>query len=83
MKTIKTDNLNDVLVSAMRYALGRSTYIVPSIADTLIQNWEEICENDQKTIVAGIQRAIDTGQAGMQMDVEQWQRVIDHAQEAV
>lgn len=63
------------LMYAFRYALGRMTYAVGSVADTLIAYRDELDPQWREQIVEDIERAIAGGHAGMDMDVRQWERV--------
>ena len=66
------DNL--VYLAAFRYALGRMTYIVSTIADELIK--AELSDETKKTIVREIKEAdTDINGLGMSCDREAWLRV--------
>lgn len=65
-----------ILFMAFRYALGRMTYVVNEVADTLVDKWEEISPRYQKLIHKEIKQAIADKNAGMEMDVEQWEIVL-------
>ena len=67
-----------VLMCAMRYSLGRMTYVVSAVTDELIKNWNEFDKSNQKVILAEIKRAIELGKAGMDMDVKRWTDVINN-----
>lgn len=58
---------------AFRYALGRSTYVVSSVASEIERNVERISAKTRRRMIAEIDEAIADNNAGMQMDVRQWQ----------
>jgi hypothetical protein len=65
-----------ILLAAFRYALGRKTYMVSAVVDYFLDEWESI---DTKLIIQiqkEIKQAIDSGNAGMDMDVEQWEKLL-------
>ena len=70
-------DLNCLCWPAMRYALGRKTYVVDSVCRTLIRNAKDIRPDVRFRMVEEISKAIDCGNAGMDMDVEQWLKVIE------
>ena len=73
-----TMELNEhILFMAFRYALGRSTYAVTELVDTLIDKWTEMPLEYQELIKHEIAAAIEAGNAGMEMDVEQWKKVLN------
>lgn len=71
------EDLNILVWPAMRYALGRMTYVVEMLCGVLIRNAKDIRHDSRIHMAEEIQRAIDTGQAGMDMDVKEWQLVLD------
>ena len=79
MITLETYLEQFVVIAAFRYALGRRSYAVSLIADWLIKNWNEISINDQNLIRREIQEALDRDHAGMEMDKEEWRKVLRQA----
>lgn len=67
-----------VYLCALRYALGRRTYIPSIISEQLIDKWISISETDKRLIVAEIKRAIHINEAGDDCDVVNWEKVISH-----
>lgn len=65
-------DLNDLMVCALRYALGRRSYITSTISDLLIGHKDELSAQSKKVILRDIQRAFDTNNYGMEMDKEVW-----------
>ena len=71
------DTLNSLAWPAMRYALGRRTYIVDAVCRALISNAKDIRSDIKAGMTREIDKAICNNEAGMPMDVEQWNRVIE------
>lgn len=59
---------------AFRYALGRMTYVVDSVASEIERNVDEISLKTRHRLIREIDEAIKENHAGMQMDVERWQK---------
>jgi hypothetical protein len=70
-----------ILIYAFRYALGRMSYAVGDVADTIIEHWDSIRDNDRNLIIREINEAIESGCAGMEVDINTWKRVLNHATE--
>ena len=66
----------DMVVYAFRYALGRMTYSVGIVSDYLVENWHRFKPTTRENIISEIMKAIDKGEAGMQMDIDSWKRVL-------
>jgi hypothetical protein len=65
-----------VLMCAMRYALGRKTYVVGSVCFELKNNYNKLLVVVRKTISNEIQKYQDEhGKAGMDFDNEEWNKV--------
>jgi hypothetical protein len=62
---------------AFRYCMGRKTYSVSDCVDAILEVWDGLSLKIRALIIDEIAAAMRTMQAGMDMDVEQWQRVID------
>ena len=67
-----------VYICALRYALGRRTYITSIISEQLIDKWGSITETDKSIIVKEIKEAINKKEAGDDCDVANWTKVISH-----
>ena len=65
-----------LLMSAFRYALGRMTYIVETIARHIEACWPDLLTNDRELIHREIRAAIDSGRAGMECDIAVWRRIL-------
>lgn len=68
---------SDILFYAFRYALGRMTYAVSTVAESIIKNWDELDVNRQSLIHKEIQEAFDNNNYGMEMDKNTWQKVLN------
>ena len=73
---IETDDDRLILIAALRYALGRHSYIPSVVAGVLEQCWADLTEHDQRLIKREIAEAIERGHAGMDCDVATWRRVL-------
>lgn len=65
-----------VLVSAIRYALGRRTYIVSDTVQVVSDQWQKLSRSDKTVIVTDVVRAFHAGSTGMPQDAEQWARLL-------
>lgn len=72
-------------LAAVRYCLGRMSYIVGDCVDWLVEQWPNISESTRKTIARDVDEAIklddedrmqrrEHKRLGMDMDREQWDR---------
>ncbi len=66
-----------ILVFAFRYALGRKTMASLIVADDIVKNWDSLPVGLKEQIKREITEAIARNDAGMQCDIDQWQRVLD------
>ena len=64
--------LNDLMVCAFRYALGRKTYISKVISELLIKHKDKLSLSSRAVILRDIKRAFDTDNYGMEMDADVW-----------
>lgn len=76
MISIQNDEFGDLMVCAFRYALGRRTYIVSTVADLIIKYKEKLDTNDIEVIARDIKRALETNNYGMEMDKVEWEKVL-------
>jgi hypothetical protein len=67
----------DILFYAFRYALGRKTYAVSTVADCIKKNWDEIDENTKSVIIKEIKMAIENENAGMDCDKKKWNEILE------
>jgi len=64
-----------VVVSAFRYALGRSTYVVSDTATALKEAAELLPRSQRQQIIDEIEMAIESDRAGMAMDIAVWREL--------
>lgn len=68
---------HDLMVTAAhRYCLGRMTYIVSECVDWLLENWDSFEPSTRKLIRDETREAIRDERAGMECDVDQWERLL-------
>ena len=65
-----------ILLAAFRYALGRKTYIVGTVVDYLLNEWDSVGYTLKAQMQSEIKQAIKSGNAGMDMDIKQWERLL-------
>ena len=70
------DDLNSLAFPAMRYALGRKTYIVQVVCRALTNNAQNIRNDIKYKMSEEIAKAINSGEAGMDCDMEEWEKVL-------
>jgi len=70
-------NEQAILFYAFRYVLGRKTYAVAEVVETLIDEIDNIPENHKNIMRVTIENAIESGEAGHKMDVKEWRKVLD------
>lgn len=71
------DDLREMLIYAFRYCLGRRSYAVSSCVTVLIRYWDQLPQQDRDLICKEILEAFVKKQYGMEMDKDQWQKVLD------
>lgn len=71
------DDLNSLVWPAMRYALGRRTYVVDTVCRAIINNAKEIRSDIRYRMQEEIAEAINKNEAGMDMDIRRWQDVLE------
>jgi hypothetical protein len=70
-------NQDILLFCAFRYALGRQTYVVRTIADIIKANWDHMPQSRRNMFRKEIEEAIEKGYAGsVNIDVPEWLSVI-------
>jgi hypothetical protein len=75
---MKLENLNDeiMVTCALRYCLGRQSYVVGSCIDFIKQVWDQLPKSSQGVIVRDILEAFDEGNVGMDMDASGWRDLV-------
>jgi hypothetical protein len=66
---------SDIAFCAFRYALGRMSYIVSTVTEYLIRNWELMPLDLQTLIHKEIDVAEQKDQLGMECDKAEWMKV--------
>ncbi len=69
--------IETLMVCAFRYAIGRKTYIVNTIADILIEHKDKLGDGARLGIVRDIHRDIAIENVGMECDKREWLRVLE------
>ena len=70
-------NQDILLFCAFRYALGRQTYVVSTVADIIKANWDHMSQGRRDMFRKEIEEAIEKGYAGsVNIDVPEWLSVI-------
>ena len=69
------DDLNSLAWPAMRYALGRKTFVVDTVCRALMNNINSIRKDIKLSMAKEIEKAIANNEAGMDMDVRIWQEI--------
>lgn len=67
----------DILVYAFRYALGRQSYAVSDVASELRAHSLSISNKMKALMVKEIRKAESENALGMEMDRQEWMRVVD------
>lgn len=70
-----SNSVDRLSVWAVRYALGRATYAVHDVVDTLIAEKGKLSEQSRVVIIRDINEAEAAGNLGMKMDAEAWRRL--------
>lgn len=73
---ISNRELNTLAICAFRYALGRKTYVTHEISQLLIDHIEDLDDHTKTLMRREILEAIEKGMAGMNCDVECWERLM-------
>ena len=74
IKQMMTLDQDITIGCAFRYALGRMTYVVSSVCDEIERLAPTISEKTRYRFIREIDEAIANDAAGMQMDIERWQK---------
>ena len=74
------DDLSVMLVCAVRYALGRRTYIVAWVCEFIRNNTDLLTERSKMAIIRDIEQQKDYGY-GDECDKECWLALLDYLKE--
>ena len=70
--TINVKDLGLLLVSSVRYALGRRTYIVSTTVDVVTDHLAKVSGHDRSIMIRDIEEARDRGALGDDFDAADW-----------
>lgn len=73
----------DVLFWAFRYTLGRKTYAVSQVTESITMNVSNITKQTAQKMIEEIEERDAVGGLGMDMDAEEWRKVRDLLQKKV
>ena len=73
---ISANDLDNLAFCAFRYALGRQTYIVGIVAETLGEYLEWLSESSRVLMAREIREAIEKGHAGREGDTRSWHNLL-------
>lgn len=76
---LTNEEINDLIVYAFRYCLGRRTYAVSTFVEIALKHWPAIQGRNRHLMQKEIREALASDSAGMDMDRQQWQRLLDVA----
>jgi hypothetical protein len=65
-----------ILFCAFRYALGRRTYVVGTVINAIISEWDHMPDVTRQKFISEIKDAISKDQAGDKWDAEDWTRIL-------
>lgn len=74
---MKLELSEDILFMAFRYALGRQTYVVSDVVQTITENWSFLSKKIKHLIHKEIKIAISDKNIGMEMDFKEWSKVLN------
>lgn len=70
--SISVDHLSLLLISSVRYALGRQTYIVADTANIVRKYSKKLTKPNKEVIIRDIETALLQGRAGSAIDHQEW-----------
>lgn len=76
MVAVPMDRFQTYLLQSFRYCLGRMTYAVSTCVEDLARHWNVLPVALQEQIQDDIRKAIERGGAGMDIDVRQWDKIL-------
>ena len=74
------DDLSAMLVSAERYALGRTTYMVQWTCEVIANNLNLVTLKDKKVMIRDIKNA---SYLGCECDVKEWNKLLEKLENEV
>ena len=73
----KQEDISMLMVSAVRYALGRKTYIVDWTCEFVKNNIGLLTKKDLCVMLQDIKQQKEDGTLGDECDIKCWQRLLD------
>ena len=71
------ENGRDILIYSFRYTLGRASYSVSTMVETILAEWGNLSDHDKQLFKREINQAIESNMAGMDMDITEWKKILD------
>lgn len=76
-------HFNILAINAVRYALGRKSYVTDEVARIIIEDFDKLTIHTARLIYIDIQKAIKENNYGMEMDKEIWLNLAKHIENAL
>lgn len=74
-KKLKLDE--GILFLAFRYAIGRTTYVVSEVVETVIEQWDFVSKQFKELIIKEIKQELSSNDMMMDMDVRDWTKILN------
>lgn len=74
-KKLKLDE--SILFMAFRYALGRATYVVSEVVETIIEQWNFLSNQFKELVIKEIKQELSSNDTMMGMDVREWTKILN------
>lgn len=74
-KKLKLDE--SILFLAFRYAIGRTTYVVSEVVETVIEQWDFVSKQFKELIIKEIKQELSSNDMMMDMDVRDWTKILN------
>lgn len=79
-----------LVISAVRYARGRATYVVEETCEWVIDHWEQLSENTRRVIARDVRLEVELRRAEgeeqsalTRIDNPAWERLLDTVEKEV
>jgi len=73
---IPLDKLQQLIISAVRYSLGRRTYIVSVTCSLVKAYWQNLNEATKQIIIRDIKEQKDRKNLGAECDKKDWENIL-------
>ena len=74
---VNQSDLGTLMVCALRYCVGRATYMPSLVMDITKKHWDFLSEKDKQVIARDVREAIERGNLGHDCDVTEWNKFRD------